>query len=109
MGDNKYKINNKVYHVNFSVFVNFLKDLARLRNDPSMIMDHLPQNPTRAHHPPQRKPVQRSDISVHKTVASNQRGFEADIDISYVRCRIHGGNSNHVLRGCQKLRKKPYR
>lgn len=60
------KINNKVYHVNFSVFVNLLKDLARLRNDPSMIMDHLPQNP-RAHHPPQRKPVQRSDISVHKT------------------------------------------
>ena len=105
----KYKINNKVSHVNFSVFVNFLKDLARLRNDPSLIMDNLPQNPT-VHHTPQRKPVQRSDISVHKTtVAPDQRGFEADSDISYIRCPIHGGNSNHALRDCQKLQKKPSR
>lgn len=48
----KYKTNNKVYHANFSVFVNFLKEFARLRNDPSLIMDNLPQNPT-AHHQPQ--------------------------------------------------------
>lgn len=95
--------------MNFSVFVNFLKDLARLRNDPSLIMNNLPQNPT-VHHPTQRKPVQRSDISVHKTsVAPDQRGFEADSDISYICCPIHGGNSNHALRDCQKLQKKLYR
>lgn len=50
--------------------MNFLKDLARLRNDPNLKMDNLTQNPT-AHHPPQRKPVQRSDISVHKTTVAS--------------------------------------
>lgn len=50
--------------------MNFLKDLARLRNDPNLKMDNLTQNPT-AHHPPQRKPVQMSDISVHKTTVAS--------------------------------------
>lgn len=41
------------------------QQLARLRNGPRLIMDNYPQKPT-AHHPQQRKPVQRSDVSVHK-------------------------------------------
>ncbi|XP_062584179.1 uncharacterized protein LOC134245966 [Saccostrea cucullata] len=105
----KYKVNNGVSYVPFQVLVNFLRDLSRLRNDPGLILENLPQNTT-TQHPPQKKPAQKSDVFVRKTtVAPDRHEYEADSDISYVRCPIHGGNSNHALRDCQKLCKKPYK
>ncbi|XP_062585367.1 uncharacterized protein LOC134247040 [Saccostrea cucullata] len=105
----KYKVNNGVSYVPFQVLVNFLRDLARLRNDPGLILENLPQNTT-TQHPPQKKSAQKSDVFVRKTtVAPDRLEYETDSDISYVRCPIHGGNSNHALRDCQKLCKKPYK
>lgn len=41
-----YKMDNKVSYVPFSIFTKYLRDLARLKIDPSLMIENLPQTPT---------------------------------------------------------------
>lgn len=98
----KYKDDNRVSYVHFSVFVKFLRDLARLRNDPSLVLENLFQSQP-SFYPTHRK---RTDIHVYKITVASDHHENHDSDTSIVRCPIHGGNPNHALQDCQKLQKE---
>ena len=98
----KHKVENKVSFVCFNVIVKFLQDLARIRNDPSLMLE----NELTA----SRKADKKSDVNVRKvTVTGDSQKCQSDSDTLTLRCPIHGAKSNHALRDCHKLKKKPYK
>ena len=84
-------------YVYFAIFVKFVQDLARFRNDPS---DQKILYPS---HQNAQKSGQKMDLPVHKTTLAS------DENTSSSRCPIHDKNSNQVLCDCLKLHKKPYK
>ena len=106
----RYKMNNCVSQVPFSVFTKFLRDLARVRNDPSLVFE---TSSTNTGHGTSQTAQQKNKTGPRNshgqtTVSTRKTNIATDLNsnVSSVSCPIHGTNSSHSLKDCVKFREK---
>ena len=101
-----FKVKNNMFHAPFMFFAQFLWNLARLKNDPSFVFDNVPvsasQSSSSSHQRPSNKANRFIGVSNKKTEVDDS----SKTDSSNTRCPIHGTNSNHTLKDCNKFRDK---
>ncbi|KAJ8308972.1 hypothetical protein KUTeg_013846 [Tegillarca granosa] len=91
----RYKTTNNVSHVPFSLLTKFLRDIARIKNDPCYVFETSPDDS---------KNRPKGRVSTHKTgIEHNPINDNIDTD---VKCPLHGSNSKHELRDCHKFIQK---
>lgn len=103
-----YKLEHQVAFPPFSVFVAFLHQQARIRNDPSFILTG--QTDSGKTEKPLRKPTWIKEVSVHKTevspsACSDQVRYRKKQDEPDKICPIH--RKPHSLQRCRAFRMKP--
>lgn len=102
----RYKTRNNVSQAPFSLLTKYLRDLARLRNDPSYVFDTPPRYSSVSL--PQQPKLRNVQRNVYRSpVVSSKIEVVPDSDLSAtsssVRCPIHGENSKHALKDCVKF------
>ncbi|XP_061166393.1 uncharacterized protein LOC133175314 [Saccostrea echinata] len=106
----RYKMNNYVSQVPFSVFTKFLRDLARVRNDPSLMFETSSTNTGHGNTQPaqQRSKTGLRNSYRQTSVSTRKTDITTDLNSSIVKmsCPIHGTNSSHSLKDCMKFRGK---
>ncbi|XP_033755752.1 uncharacterized protein LOC117338505 [Pecten maximus] len=102
----RYKETNRTSQVPFSVLTRYLRDLARLRNDPSFDFDVSFVKPNKVPSTQQKyKPL--SQDSHHQTsISSRKTEVTPETNPKGGKCPIHGENSNHLLKDCFKFRNR---
>lgn len=106
----RFKFQNGVSFTPFSVFTKFLRDLARIRNDPSLMFENT-------RNPPKSESVYNSQQGPRRVLGNSNRQvnvlnrkteveWKSESDNTSARCPIHGNHSNHTLRDCLKFQSK---
>lgn len=80
----KYKLSHRVCYPPFEYFVDFVKQMCSLHNDPSFVFDS-----------PSNKTVKNVQITTKKT----------DIDTIKWKCLLHPESKSHSLETCREFRK----
>ena len=97
----KYNKRHSVHFPPFSEFMQFVRDAAKIRNNPSFMYDPPTQYPTSKKD--RTMPV-REHVSAHKTGISDKHS-SLPKDTVETRCPIH--NMRHPLIDCRSFRSKP--
>lgn len=109
----RYKMNNHVSQVPFSVFTKFLSDLARVRNDPSLLFESSSTHTGHGNTHPAQQRSKSGLRNAYRQMAVSAKKTDVTIDVNSnivsVKCPIHGTSSSHSLKDCMKFRGKTFK
>ncbi|XP_062612368.1 uncharacterized protein LOC134274127 [Saccostrea cucullata] len=100
----KYKKRESAIYPPFTFFINFLKDMARMKNDPSFNYSCSDGEKPYVNHP---KNFQKTTVvAARKTETQSSSNHVLTENNDLARCTLH--NSNHTLNECNKFRSKTF-
>ena len=101
-----FKVKNNMFHAPFMFFAQFLWNLARLKNEPSFVFDNVPVSASQSSSSSNQRPSNKANRFIGVSNKKTEVIDSSKTDSSNTRCPIHGTNSNHTLKDCNKFRDK---
>jgi hypothetical protein len=98
----KYKLTYRISYPPFSVFCNFIKEIATMMNDPGL----FPANSQEIREPKTPRTFQQNSKQI-KPVSVTKTDFKDSVkhqDVTPKKCPIH--DMDHTLNECRAFRKK---
>ena len=101
----KYKNQNNSVHPPFSVFVKFLFEMAKMKNDPSFRYDVSKKSAATTGRGNNTSTQSGQVMKVRKTLTSDEQGTSAPDIRHAIVCPLH--ETSHSLNSCRAFRTKP--
>ena len=101
-----FKVKNNMFHAPFMFFAQFLRNLARLKNEPSFVFDNVPVSASQSSSSSNQRPSNKANRFIGVSNKKTEVIYSSKTDSSNTRCPIHGTNLNHTLKDCNKFRDK---
>lgn len=98
----KYKKSESAVYPPFTFFIDFLKDITRMENDPSFNYSCFDGEKPFVNHP---RNVRNTVVAARKTETLSSTNNASIENTELHRCPLH--NSNHSLNECKAFRSKP--